>query len=487
MSRRLLPHARQAFAERLARELGADQALTGDACGAYATQGQAPVVVARPGDMAGVAAALALAAEAGAAVVPWGGGTRQALGYPPRRYDLALSLARLTQVVHYDPADLTITVGAGMTHAALARTLAPARQSLPLDAPQPSRATLGGTLATGYAGLRRAYAGAPRDLTLGARVIDAQGQALAFGGRVVKNVTGYDMTKLHIGALGTLGVIVEASFKLAPLPEVEETTLGVCESLEVALAAAEALLALATRPSAVVAARVATFPALAPLVPGHARRILLAARFPGVEAAVYRATREAEQALKLAGVTPLLTLERSAQDDFWSTADDAFSPALAQADETLLRLSVLPSRAAEALTGAEALAATHRLALTWLADLASGTIWLRLRPQAQMTGTAGATGDVAAVAATSMAGLRAVASMQMTLLRQWGRVVTLACPLALKLPFTDDAPGAADDGAGEGPLALWGAPPASLDLMRAVRSQYDPDERLNPGRYLVEL
>src|SRR5579883_541011 len=190
MSRRLLPHARQAFAERVARELGADQTLMGDACDAFATQGQAPVVMARPADVVGVAAALALAAEAGAAVVPWGGGTRQALGYPPRRYDLALSLARLTQVVHYDPADLTITVGAGMTHDALARTLASARQSLPLDVPLPSRATLGGTLATGYAGLRRAYAGAPRDLTLGLRVIDAHGEALAFGGRVVKNVTG---------------------------------------------------------------------------------------------------------------------------------------------------------------------------------------------------------------------------------------------------------------------------------------------------------
>ena len=479
MSRRLLPHARQAFAERLARELGADQTLTGAACDAFATQGQAPAVVARPADAAGVAAALALAAEAGAAVVPWGGGTRQTLGYPPRRYDLALSLARLTQIVHYDPADLTITVGAGMTHAALTRTLAPARQSLPLDAPQPSRATLGGTLATGYAGLRRAYAGAPRDLTLGVRVVDAQGQALAFGGRVVKNVTGYDMTKLHIGALGTLGVIVEASFKLTPLPEVEETTLGVCESPAVASAAAEALMTLATRPSAVVATPVATLPALAALTPGHERRILLAARFPGVEAAVRRARREAEQALQRTGAQTLLTLERAAQDDFWSTMNEALSPAQVEADETLLRLSMLPARCAEALTGAATLAATYGLALAWLADLASGTIWLRLRPLNDSTGASG-----------NLAGLRAVARAQMELVRQWGRVVTLACPLVLKRPFADDdgAGDSDDDGDDDGgPLALWGAPPASLELMRAVRSQYDPDERLNPGRYLVEL
>ncbi len=477
MSRRLLPHARQAFAERVARELGAAQTLLGADCDAYATQGQTPVVVARPAGAAGVAAALALAAEAGAAIVPWGGGSRQAMGYPPRRYDLALSLGQLTQIVHYDPADLTITVGVGMTHAALARTLAPARQSLPLDVPLPTRATLGGTLATGFAGLRRAFAGAPRDLTLGVRVSDAQGQSLAFGGRVVKNVTGYDMTKLHIGALGTLGVIVEASFKLAPLPETEETTLAVCESPAMALAAADALAALATRPSAVVAAPVATLPALAQLVPGHERRILLAARFPGVEAAVRRGMREAEQAFQRTGVMPLLTLDQSAQDDFWATANDALSPELVGSDETLLRLTTLPAQGAAALAMAEALAATHRLTLAWIADLASGALWLRLRPQ-----------DGAPITnASARQGLRAVAQAHAELQRHWGNIMTLACPLALKQPWTDDDD-LSDAGDGSGaPLALWGAPPASIELMRAIREQYDPDERLNPGRYLADL
>ncbi len=105
--------------------------MTGSPCAAYAIQGQTPVAVARPTTLDELATAMRLAAEAGAAIAPWGSGSRMALGYPPSRLDLVVSLERMNRVVAYDPADLTITVEAGMTHAQLAQTLAPARQMLP--------------------------------------------------------------------------------------------------------------------------------------------------------------------------------------------------------------------------------------------------------------------------------------------------------------------------------------------------------------------
>ncbi|HLJ82422.1 MAG TPA: FAD-binding protein, partial [Ktedonobacterales bacterium] len=106
----------RALAERLARALGADAVLTGEACTPYGVQRRMPPVVARPVDADGVTAALSVAAEMGAAVIPWGGGSRAALGYPPRRNDLILSLERLTGVLSYDPEDLTISVRTGMSH-----------------------------------------------------------------------------------------------------------------------------------------------------------------------------------------------------------------------------------------------------------------------------------------------------------------------------------------------------------------------------------
>ncbi|HLY31069.1 MAG TPA: FAD-binding protein, partial [Ktedonobacterales bacterium] len=423
--RHLSADERARFAERLAHELGAAQTLTGPACDVFALHGRAPALVVRPADATGVATTLALAAEAGAAVVPWGGGTRQMLGYPPSRYDLALSLERLAQIVHYDPADLTITVGAGMTHSTLSLALADARQTLPLDVPLPEQATLGGTLATNGVGVRRAFAGGPRDLTLGLRLVDARGESLAFGGRVVKNVSGYDMAKLHIGALGTLGVIVEASFKLTPLPEQEATVIGVCAQPEQALAAAESLGALATRPSAVIALHVAALPSLAQLAPGHGRRILVATRIPGHATAVARGVREAMVEMRRAGVEPLLTLDNDIQQGFWATVTEFLNPATSIEEElspmrpvtteVVLRLTTLPGSVVNALAMAELLATEQRLTLTWLADMASGALWLRLRA-----------GESLGEAET-----RALQIVCAELIARWRHVVTLAYPETL--------------------------------------------------------
>jgi len=151
-------------------------------------------------------------------LVACGARTKLAMGMPPRRYAMALDLSRLNHVVAYDPGDLTLSVEAGVTLSELARILSERGQFLPLAAPFFRRATVGGTIASGVdTPLRQAY-GTARDFVLGMEFVTGQGTIAKSGGRVVKNVTGYDLHKMLIGSLGTLGVITRLNFRTYPLP-----------------------------------------------------------------------------------------------------------------------------------------------------------------------------------------------------------------------------------------------------------------------------
>jgi glycolate oxidase FAD binding subunit len=157
--------------------------------------------------------------ETGKSVIPWGGGTGQTYGYLPRRADVLLDLSGLNRVVAHEPGDLTVTVQGGVTLGDVQDALSLHNQYLPLDPSHAERATIGGILATNAYGPSCLGHGTARDWLIGLTVIDAAGRLVKGGGRVVKNVTGYDLPKMHVGALGTLGVIVEATFKVAPRPE----------------------------------------------------------------------------------------------------------------------------------------------------------------------------------------------------------------------------------------------------------------------------
>jgi len=160
---------------------------------------------------------------AGKGIVPWGGGTRRHLGYPSARYDIALSTAKLNRITDYSPADLTVTAQAGVTLAQLQETLAAHGQFLPLDVALPARQTVGGMIAARADSLRRLTYGSVRDSLLGVTVLNSRGEWVLGGGKVVKNVAGYDLPKLYCGSFGTLGLIAEATFKVAPLPPAEAT------------------------------------------------------------------------------------------------------------------------------------------------------------------------------------------------------------------------------------------------------------------------
>ena len=184
----------------------------------FEIDGVRPELAVRPEHEEGIAEILRAANDAGAAVVPQGGRTALALGRPLERYDLALDTTGLAQVSEYAPEDLTITVQAGMTLRTLQSTLGEYGQYLPIDPPPDDSVTVGGLLATARPGAWRGHLPAARDLILGMSVAMADGTIARSGGRVVKNVSGFDMHRLHTGALGTLGVITTASFKVLPKP-----------------------------------------------------------------------------------------------------------------------------------------------------------------------------------------------------------------------------------------------------------------------------
>lgn len=166
------------------------------------------------------------------AVYPIGGGTSGSWGLPARREGIGLELQGLNEVLDYPARDMTITVGGGITMANLQATLAPESQRLPIDSPHATSATLAGVIASNHSGPLRFGMGTMRDYVIGIRAIDGRGTEFAAGGRVVKNVAGYDFCKLLTGSMGTLGVITEVTLKLKPDPPARTLLVGTPNDLE---------------------------------------------------------------------------------------------------------------------------------------------------------------------------------------------------------------------------------------------------------------
>jgi glycolate oxidase FAD binding subunit len=207
------------------------------ACADLAVDGKVPDCAVSPATAEQVAAVLHYSSEHHLAIIPRGNGTKVSMGNPSRRYDVALSLRALNRVIHYEPADLTISVEPGMTFGEFQTLVGRNGLWLPLDPRGGADATIGGIIAANAAGPLRQGFGGPRDMVLGLRIATTDGKIAKTGGRVVKNVAGYDFGKLLTGSFGTLGVMVEACLKLFPKPPERATfamragTLGIARDL----------------------------------------------------------------------------------------------------------------------------------------------------------------------------------------------------------------------------------------------------------------
>lgn len=204
----------------------------------------------RPSSSEALSELLAEANERGLFVAPIGGGTLLGLGNLPEPPALAVSTTAINRVLAYEPDDLTLSVEAGATLAEINAVLGERGQWLSIEAPFPERSTIGGLIATAFAGPRRLGSETIRDLIVGISVVHANGTVSKAGGTVVKNVTGFDMMRLYHGSLGTLGVIASANFKVLPRPRTERTLFATYTDLDSALAAAREILLSRARPVA---------------------------------------------------------------------------------------------------------------------------------------------------------------------------------------------------------------------------------------------
>jgi len=212
-----MSHATADIATDFAAIVGAGRvSVDAAACAGFAVDGLRPQCVVYAGSAEQVAEVLKGAAGRDLAVIPSRNGTKLGVGAPPRRYDVALSVKDMNQVWYYEPHDLVVSVEPGIKFGDLQRLLGRHKLWIPLDPAGGERASVGGILAANAAGPLRLHFGGPRDMVLGMKIATVDGKVIKTGGRVVKNVAGYDLGKLLIGSYGTLGVIVEATFKLYP-------------------------------------------------------------------------------------------------------------------------------------------------------------------------------------------------------------------------------------------------------------------------------
>ena len=398
--------------------------------------GLLPSTVMRPDDADDAASGLHACDLAPAAVVVWGGGTQMRLGAPPRRYEVAFSTERMTRLIEYEPADLTCRVEAGMRLTDLQAALRAQGQRLPLDPPHPERATVGGMVAANTNGLSRGRYGTVRDWVIGIAVAYPSGKVARAGGKVVKNVAGYDLMKLHIGALGTLGVVVEVNFKVQARPEKDATLLGhfdaAAPALEVGLKLARQYLAPA---AAIVLDRDSLSEFLPPPLAGEGRGggpWTLALKLDGYAREVEAAKDHAIRFIREAGGG---VEEPEIPPDFWDAARDWSAPA----DDAVVLRAIVP------LTSSQRLVAAIPPDARILAQPASGVV------------------DVAVPATSAvetLSRLRLAAGVD-------GQVVVAAAPATLK-PALD----------------VWGPPPPGFPIMRALKQALDPNGILNPGRFV---
>jgi glycolate oxidase FAD binding subunit len=425
--------------------VGPANLLTGVDLSPYVIEGRTPTAAVFPGTVEEVSAVLALAGEASIPVTPWGGGTAPSVGAPPARAGIVLGLGRMAQLLEHEPGDLTATVQAGMTMTALQAALRARGQWLSLDPPDADVATLGGVLSANASGPRRHLYGTARDLLIGVTVVCADGSVVHGGGKVVKNVAGYDLPKLFIGAYGTLGVIVEATVKLRPRPDRELLVAARFGSLKDCGLAGRAVMGSDLIPSAI------------DLLDGEAlaragldgERPALVMGFDGLPEQVEWQRGELARLVAETGGGDLTDLPEEA----WTRLATASKQPLGD-PVALMRFSVLPARVAEVIERAGTTARALGLRAAFSAHAGVGAI-------------SGALG-----------GGRDAVEQVVSALRDWreaahaagGHAVVEAAPLAVKEV-----------------VSVWDQPGAAFRIMQRIKTQLDPKGILNPGRFVGGL
>jgi glycolate oxidase subunit GlcD len=392
---------------------------------------------------------LRLAASERWAVVPAGGETWLDAGNPLSRTDLIISTKRMQRIIEHEPADLVATAEAGARLEKLNTELGRAGQWLPLDPPDDGRATIGGVVATGMSGAQSYGFGAPRGSVIGMRVALADGRIIKAGGRVVKNVAGYDLCKLFTGSYGTLCLILELTFKLRPRPA-QTTTIAATGSLDSLLRSARAVLDARLLPVAVELLSRGIAERLSIRNEGAYPALLI--RYAGMPETVAYQT---ERSLKLLGSDPAI-IDCSALDEdggYWRALS---ALPLKESNRLVWRTGLLPTEVGLFL---------ERAMKDGGAAFSSSSLW-----------HAGiADGRVRVMNASSNDDADSLCLASLEKLRSWAR--TAGGTLVI-----ENAPQEIKDS-----LDAWGDTGTKISLMRRVKMELDPHAMLSPGRFSKEI
>jgi glycolate oxidase FAD binding subunit len=450
----------QASFTRLEEIVGGPHVLTDPAeLSARQVDEMRPQAVVRPTEAVQVAEIVRFAAAEKLALIPCGGGTKLAIGSPPARYDIALDLSRMNRVLAYDPQDLTLGVEPGVRIEDLLRTLGEQKQFLPLAVPFSDRATIGGIVAANSSSpLRHAYGGA-RDFCLGMEFVTGEGVLSKSGGRVVKNVTGYDLHKLLVGSLGTLAIITRVNFRTFPLLPAQGTFVASFSDAESAFGFCRAIAQSVLTPQMVEVADpgaahlLFSAPAPARIAPQQWSVIITAAGQPSV---VDRHARELGHMAGAANAAEFVPLTDAEQTSVLARIRE-FPRLILEAapSAAIFRISVLPAAMPALLKGLNEIAKNDQLDVVTLAR-SSGIVYAALFTKE---------GNEASFAATARA---AKELFHICTLSEIGAQVMLEwCPTEVKRI------------AG----GVWGPPREDFALMRRVKNVFDPQNVLSPGRF----
>ena len=404
--------------------------------------GVAPSIAVRPGSPDEIVAILRFANEHGLSVVPAGGFTQQQTGKVPPQVDVLLYTSRLTDVEHYDSGDLTIGVGAGWTIAQLSARVAADNLFFAGDAALSARSTVGGLLATGLYGPHRHGYGGPRDYCIGVRFVSGDARKAKGGGRVVKNVAGYDMMKVLIGSQGTLGIITSASFKLFPALRQTLTFVAEFANAEEAFAFRDRVLHSPLDP---ICLELVSPEAGTLLEAGGAWSILLRAAGSDAVLARYRAEL---------GTAVSREIEGQPENNLWRAVSD-FSHLVQEGHPRSLLISMtLPLADLQPLLdGLAWVAHSNDLTLAAVGRVGVGHLLIAMWP--------------APDAEVTMVNFVNAASGLRNRLPRDASMAVLHCPPEARHHVT-----------------AWGPMPTDLESMRKVKMTLDPRDVLNRGRFL---
>jgi glycolate oxidase FAD binding subunit len=396
-----------------------------------AVDGVRPSIVVEPGTIEETSEVMKLASREGLAVSPRGGGTKIGLGNPPRQVDLILSTARMDGIIEHVPGDQIVRVQAGLKLQDLQESLAESDQMLGVDPPEEG-ATIGGIVAANSSGPRRLRYGTVRDLIIGIKVVLADGTVAKAGSKVVKNVAGYDLSKLFTGSLGTLGVIAEANFRLHPIRETARTVfLEVDDHEKIADVTQE-----------LTHSSFSQFVLDALEIRWEGDRGVIAALFEGIEPAVEAQSSVATEVLRSHGETSVLGEEDG--EEFW----ESFARRPWDAGDVGLKIGAPPSDLTAVL--ASVLGAAERAGV-----------------EARLSGHAGTGVTFAGLSGGEDGLVEVVEEVREIRVRRSGSVVVQEAPLTVKER-----------------LDAWGAGGDYLGLTRRVKEKFDPGYTMNPGRFL---